>query len=220
MLYCGLDSYNQCCFFEKYLSIGTEYLIIIEGCQRSGKTTLAKYISKSLEIGHMRGYLMSNDLLNVKFQSEACYQSKQIIETGNFTNLKGVVFDRSPISSIAYLSRMVNDIDSFYKCCAKFIEYFSNKKTKVIILFIICDIEFILAREDTQSVWSIKDEETISKEISIYNSILEFLLSYSAQYDIKNVAIDSIINNSNSINCLYSVGMKKINEIIKNGRRN
>ena len=101
MFYCGINSYNECCFFNKYISLESDYLIIIEGTQRSGKTTLAKYISEEFGIAYMRGYPKSNELLNIKHQFEACYQSKEIIQESVLNLSTGIVFDRSPISSIA-----------------------------------------------------------------------------------------------------------------------
>lgn len=161
--YCNYPRNNKAVFFE--------------GPQGSGKTTLARLTASSFGIEPRRGFPSGTEIVDANGnQSNICNRAFEKVY-GERNNLL-MVFDRSPISQVAYLIRKkgkeyIPCVNNIIRCLQ------SSSFYELIFFFIDAPPEICFRRQDNKSKYCLHNISEFEAERKTCGQIATYLIQLS-----------------------------------------
>jgi len=139
-------------------------IIVFEGPQGSGKSTIVNEVSQTLQIPQKRAFPTGEMILKLS-QEEICRASVNTIKETKDT----YVYDRSPISQIAYMLRTTGK-ERYYECLEKVLD----QPSPWFIFFLNASVDQIKNRQDYSSSLAVKPNE-VYREVNVYKNIFNYI---------------------------------------------
>lgn len=164
--------------------------VFFEGPQGSGKTTLARLTASSFGIKSRRGFPSGSEILEANGnQGHICNRAFERVREESNSSL--MVFDRSPISQVAYLTRTkgkeyVPCVNNIVRCLQ------SSSFYELIFFFIDAPPEICFRRQDDESKYYLKDISEFDAERKTYKQIANHLTQLTSV----NLGIYNLDNSS------------------------
>jgi len=147
--------------------------VFFEGSQGSGKTTLARLTASSFGIEARRGFPSGVEIIGANGnQSYICNNAFEKVYDQRKNSL--TVFDRSPISQAAYLTRTkgkeyIPCVNNIVRCLQLSSFY------ELIFFFIDASPEICFRRQDNESKYSLQNISEFKTEREVYKQIVTHL---------------------------------------------
>lgn len=165
------ESVCELCWVDKNYCIypRNNKAVFFEGPQGSGKTTLARLTASSFGIEARRGFPSGIEIMSANGnQSYICNRAFEKVYDERENPL--MVFDRSPISQVAYLTRTkgkeyIPCVNNIVRCLQ------SSSFYELIFFFIDAPPEICFRRQDNESKYSLQNISEFTAERKIYEQI-------------------------------------------------
>lgn len=160
-------------------------IILIDGPQGSGKTTISSEVAARMNLPKARGFPTGQEIMDANGdQARICSASyRKVIESEQTT-----VFDRSPISQTVWMARSTKNPD-YITCLADNLSEIARKRPVHVVL-LDSTPELCLARQDSSTPLSIKDTEKAQEEIATYRQVADTLKKKGGNLHVHRVVND------------------------------
>ena len=146
--------------------------VFFEGPQGSGKTSVSKLVSNNLGVPISRGFLSGLEISdNNNNQELICKKSYE--KVCNTRNESLTIFDRSPISQVAYMMRKENM--DYIGCVRKIINQLETNFDDMAFFFLDAASETCLERQKKDTPHALHSINDLVGERVVYKNIFDYL---------------------------------------------